>query len=262
MNLITTGHTMFSFFKNKNNTKKHVVFLTGAGLSAPSGLSTFRDSDGLWENHAIDKFCNIHEWKNNFSLVHQFYNQRRLELDIVKPTQGHFLLSNIQKQFPTQVTLFTQNVDDLLERTGAKDVIHLHGFLTELKCLNCKHVFDIGHTEWNETESCPHCHKKTLIKPNVIFFGEQAKHYKTLHEFFKIVYNPDVLFVVIGTSGNVIKTNDLFRQASCKRILCNMHDSINDESLFDKVYKNSIEIAAKDIEYYIHNFLKINKRKR
>src|ERR1043165_7736588 len=127
--------------------KPKLAVITGAGLSAESGLRTFRDQNGLWENHRIEEICHYGTWRDNFDKVHTFYNMRRVQLGEVQPNVGHRALAKWESQYDT--TLLTQNVDDLLETSGAQNVVHLHGHLTRMKCSSCNHSWDIGKRAWD-----------------------------------------------------------------------------------------------------------------
>ena len=131
--------------------RKKIVVLTGAGVSAESGISTFRDSNGLWENHNVEDVASIEGWYRNPSLVLDFYNQRRAQLPTVRPNAAHLAIASLEDEF--DVTVVTQNVDNLHERAGSTRIIHLHGELTKVRPENCYNdrdgyseetVFDIG----------------------------------------------------------------------------------------------------------------------
>ncbi|MBZ7981641.1 NAD-dependent deacetylase [Campylobacter sp. RM12640] len=230
-----------------------LVFLSGAGLSAPSGLSTFRDNDGLWEQYDLDIVCNYQTWIKNFNLVHEFYNKRRFELRKVTPNKMHEKIAEISKRF--EVINFTQNVDDLLERAGCENVIHLHGKLLELHCTNCKDITKLNLNDDLEFkfENCKKCQSK-LIKPSVVFFGEQAPFYTDLYSTFYNL-NEDDLVVIIGTSGAVININYLLRFAKSKNILINLEKNkyIN-EALFSHIIYKSCDECIDELEQIIQEW--------
>lgn len=230
-----------------------LVFLSGAGLSAPSGLSTFRDNDGLWEQYDLDIVCNYQTWIKNFNLVHEFYNKRRLELRKVKPNKMHEKIAEISRHF--EVINFTQNVDDLLERAGCENVIHLHGKLLELHCTNCNDITKLNLNDDLEFkfENCKKCQSK-LIKPSVVFFGEQAPFYTDLYSTFYNL-NEDDLVVIIGTSGAVININYLLRFAKSKNILINLEKNkyIN-EALFSHIIYKSCDECIDELEQIIQEW--------
>jgi len=178
---------------------KKVMIISGAGLSAESGISTFRDSDGLWENYDVMEVCSTQGWRQNRQLVTDFYNARRSDLESKEPNAAHFALAELEKKYPGRVWNLTQNVDNMLEKAGCREVIHLHGTLRDLRCESCYRVFDIGYRAQREDESCVYCGSSS-VRHNVVMFGESAPEYRRIYE---AVDDCD-LFVAIGTSGQVI----------------------------------------------------------
>ena len=124
-----------------------VIIFTGAGISAESGIMTFRDAGGLWENHRLEDVCSYDSLDKNRELVLKFYDTRRVQLSKVKPNKAHIQIAELQKKYPNDIAIITQNVDDLFERAGALKTVHLHGFLTSLKCTICEHKEDIGYAK-------------------------------------------------------------------------------------------------------------------
>jgi NAD-dependent deacetylase len=177
---------------------QHIVILTGAGISAESGIQTFRDAGGLWEGHAVEQVATPEGFAADPVLVHRFYNLRRAALRDVKPNAAHFALGELQAEFGGRVTLVTQNVDDLHERGGSKDVIHMHGELLSAFCTACDH-------HWRQAEDltvetpCPACQTRGGPRPDIVWFGEMP------YEMDRIEYALQScdLFVSIGTSGAV-----------------------------------------------------------
>ena len=178
---------------------KKVMILSGAGLSAESGIRTFRDHDGLWENHDVMKVCSTQGWIEDRKLVTQFYNDRRAELASKEPTHAHRILSQLEQDYRGRIIHLTQNIDNLMEKAGAKDVIHLHGTLTDLRCEACTQTFDVGYAPQQDTIHCPHCGNKR-VRHNVVMFGEAAPEYMHIQESIRQCS----LFIAIGTSGAVI----------------------------------------------------------
>jgi NAD-dependent deacetylase len=204
-----------------------LVIFTGAGLSADSGISTFRDANGLWENHDIEQVATYHTWEANRDIVHRFYNARRMQLAGVEPNAAHHMIARLQERFPDTVVI-TQNIDNLMERAGVRDVMHVHGNLTEMKCKACGHVWDIGYTEWDpDHDRCPNvrgghpCNSRRGVKPNVIFFGEIAPLYPKMWRTFDDLTEQDVL-MVIGTSGQVIDIGQIAGYSVATTILSNL----------------------------------------
>jgi len=235
---------------------KKIVIFSGAGISAESGIKTFRDADGLWENHKIEDICNQYTWEKNYERVHQFYNQRRFQLAEVKPNLAHEIVASIQKKYQDDCIIVTQNVDDMFERAGCKDVIHVHGELTKMECMACGEVYDIGYKEYVQEQECPAC-KNTHIKPYIVFFGGQAPKYMDMYEAFEHLQNEDSIAVVIGTLGNVVQINANLEIMDCKKILNNLEESpYIDDTQFDKVYYENATSACEKIEADIKEFWK------
>lgn len=228
-----------------------VIILSGAGISAESGIPTFRQSDGLWGKYKIQDVCMVGCLHKNRKATIEFYDLRRSELKDKEPNYAHKVISQLKNKYPNDIAVITQNVDDMFEKADCTDVLHLHGFLKELKCKKCNTILDIGYEKQSGNyESCSKCNK--LLRPNIVFFGEQAPKYKDMYEEFM---SCEVL-VVIGTSGAIINA-DMFLNFQMKlSILNNLEPSsyIND-SLYSKVlYKKAtlaIDEIADDIEKYL-----------
>lgn len=178
---------------------KKAMILSGAGLSADSGIRTFRDHGGLWEEYDVMQVCSAQGWREERGLVTRFYNARRKELSGKEPNAAHRALAQLEREFPGRIYNLTQNVDDLLEKAGCKEVIHLHGTLTDLRCEECGHVWEIGYAALSEHDVCPKCESPS-VRHNVVMFGEPAPQYRRIYE----AVNDSTLFVAIGTSGRVI----------------------------------------------------------
>jgi NAD-dependent deacetylase len=178
--------------------KPSIVVLTGAGISAESGLPTFRDKDGLWEGHRVEDVACPDAFRRNPELVQKFYNLRRAALETVEPNAAHLALARLQNQYPGKVTLITQNVDDLHERAGSTGVIHMHGELRRVICNRCDHS-----SEWagdlQTTTPCPSCGRKGGMRPDIVWFGEIPYHM----DFIESVLENADIFAAIGTSGHV-----------------------------------------------------------
>ena len=222
-----------------------VIILSGAGISAESGISTFRDDNGLWENHKIEDVCTNGCLDTNRENTIKFYDMLRVNLEDKKPNYAHEVVAKLKTKYPDDIAVITQNVDDMFEKAGCNDVLHLHGFLQELRCVKCKKILNIKYEEqFGKYENCPKCNK--LLRPN-----ENAPNYQDMYKKF----DDCEVFVVIGTSGAVIHT-DMFLNPQIKlSILNNLQESqfIND-SVYSKVlYKKAtlaIDEIASDIEEY------------
>lgn len=175
-----------------------IVLLTGAGISAESGLPTFRGPDGLWEGHRVEDVASPEAFQGNPELVHRFYNLRRAALATVAPNAAHLALARLQREHPGAVTLVTQNVDDLHERAGSTGVLHMHGELRRFRCVRCDAT-----GEWSGTmdtvTACPGCGQCGGMRPDIVWFGEMPYHLKQISEAIDAA---DV-FCAIGTSGHV-----------------------------------------------------------
>ncbi|HOX83733.1 MAG TPA: NAD-dependent deacylase [Chryseolinea sp.] len=171
---------------------KSLVVLTGAGISAESGIPTFRDSDGLWEGHKVEDVATPEGWHKNQRLVLEFYNQRRKKALEVKPNRGHEILFELEKYF--KVTIVTQNVDDLHERAGSSNIIHLHGSLFESRStVNEELIYPIQGWELNIGDTCE---RGSQLRPNIVWFGEQVP----LIEVASVHASHADVFLVVGTS--------------------------------------------------------------
>ena len=172
--------------------KKKLVVLTGAGISAESGIATFRDSGGLWEGHRVEDVATPEGWKANPGLVLDFYNQRRKQALTVKPNRGHEILKELEDQF--DVTAITQNVDDLHERAGSKNVIHLHGSLFESRSTVDENlIYNMNGWELKLGDTCE---RGSQLRPNIVWFGEMVPMIELAS---KIASHADV-FLIVGTS--------------------------------------------------------------
>lgn len=171
---------------------KKLVVLTGAGISAESGIATFRDSGGLWEGYRVEDVATPEGWRKNPDLVLDFYNQRRKQALHVKPNRGHEILKELEDQF--DVTVITQNVDDLHERAGSKNVIHLHGSLFESRStLDEDLTYKIDGWELKLGDKCE---RGSQLRPNIVWFGEMVPMIEVAS---RIAADADI-FLVVGTS--------------------------------------------------------------
>jgi len=229
-----------------NNKKVYIV--SGAGLSAESGIRTFRDTDGLWEEYSIEEVCSVGGFMRDRQKVLDFYDARRADIEQKEPNYAHKRLAELKKAYPDNIIILTQNVDDMLERAGCEGVIHLHGTLTDLRCEVCETVFPIGYRS-QENAMCPTC-ESFKIRHNVVMFGEAAPAYEHLHK----LYNEAELVVVIGTSGQVIDTAYM-AQLVGNSILNNLDiDENHDQYFATKLYMPATE-AADEIYELVEKFL-------
>ena len=194
--------------------KKKLVVLTGAGVSAESGVSTFRDSDGLWEQHKVEDVASIEGWYRNPALVLDFYNARRAQLAQVKPNAAHYAIAELEKEY--DVTVITQNVDNLHERAGSTRLIHLHGELTKVRPENCfnemdgfseETVFDIGFDPIHIGDNAPN---GAQLRPHIVWFGEAVPK---INAAIDAVEAADIMLIV-GTSLQVYPAASLYAYAN------------------------------------------------
>lgn len=175
-----------------------IVILTGAGISAESGVSTFRDKDGIWSKIDYRDVATPEGFARNPARVHEFYNMRRQAVRQVEPNAAHFALARLEQEYPGDVLVITQNVDSLHEAAGTKNLIHMHGQHNQVVCSNCGHRMP-----WAEDLSvdakCPHCHMLGMLRPDVVWFGEMPYHMDRIQKALVTCE----LFISIGTSGTV-----------------------------------------------------------
>lgn len=224
-----------------------ILFFSGAGLSADSGLSTFRDSGGLWDKYDIDKVCNIATWIQNYELVHEFYNMRRTEYKKAEPNAMHLLIADMQKRYGKErVGIITQNVDTLLEKAGCEDVMHVHGRIDRIYCVQCLRESFIDYEFGGAVCECG-CE---IFKPSIVFFGEAAPMYKPMYEKISELNEHD-LIVVVGTNGSVVPIDYLIGTKrlgiKARRALCNLESSehINEENYDFVFFEKAAEAAPK-----------------
>ncbi len=212
---------------------KKIVILTGAGMSAESGIDTFRDANGLWEGHDVMEVASPEGFEKNPELVLDFYNQRRRQLSSVKPNQGHLNLTVLEEKYDVQI--ITQNVDDLHERAGSSNVLHLHGELKKARSVanendifTCEGDIKLGDLAKDGNQ----------IRPHIVWFGEAVP---MIEKACKIVEQADIL-VVIGTSMQVYPAAGLvnFAKGSCEKYFIDPKPSIDENALSNlKIIKDT-----------------------
>lgn len=193
--------------------RKKIAVLTGAGVSAESGISTFRDSDGLWENHKVEDVASIEGWYRDRKVVLDFYNARRAQLAGVRPNAAHMAIASLESEY--DVTVVTQNVDNLHERAGSTRIIHLHGELTKVRpedrCNDLdgfseETVFDIGYDAVHVGDMAPN---GAQLRPHIVWFGEAVPK---IDQAIDAVEAADIVLIV-GTSLQVYPAAGLYRYA-------------------------------------------------
>ena len=212
-----------------------VVILTGAGISAESGIRTFRASDGLWEEHRIEDVATPMGWERNPQLVWDFYQARRNQLFEVEPNPGHTALTTLEDHLDDML-LVTQNVDNLHERAGSKNLIHIHGELEKLRCEECHHV-DVmmePHDLGSSFVSCPLC-TNTMMRPHIVWFHEMPMQMAEIEN----ALNQCDVFIAIGTSGHVYPAAGFLASAKQQGSYCigiNLDAPLNYD-LFDEFHQ-------------------------
>jgi len=187
---------------------QNIVILTGAGVSAESGIDTFRDGGGLWEQHRVEDVATPAAFVRDPDLVHRFYDARREAIQTKVPNAAHDALARLDAAWPGELLIVTQNVDDLHERAGAKRLIHMHGEHLNAWCTGCD-----TRSRWTgpliERPACPACGVAGLLRPDVVWFGEMPYHMDAIYH----ALNRADLFVSIGTSGAVYPAAGFVREA-------------------------------------------------
>jgi NAD-dependent deacetylase len=177
-----------------------IVILTGAGISKESGLDTFRDTDGIWANVRLEDVATPEAFQRNPRLVHDFYNARRRALNdaSVAPNPGHLALARLEREWPGPVLLVTQNIDNLHERAGSRQLLHMHGEVQKVRCQECRGVF-AWYEDLGVGDTCPGCGDPGGLRPHVVWFGEMPLAMDRIYAALEACS----LFISIGTSGSV-----------------------------------------------------------
>lgn len=225
-----------------------ITVLTGAGISAESGIQTFRSEDGLWENHRIEDVATPEGYLRNPELVQDFYNQRRHDLQQpnIKPNAAHIALAQLESHPQIDLTLVTQNIDDLHERAGSQSVIHMHGELLKVRCPESQQV--IRWTD-NLTQSslCHCCQLANPLRPHVVWFGEVPLE---LERIYAALASSD-LFIAIGTSGSVYPAAGFVQEATAAGAMTvelNLKASIIETQFKRKLYGPASQIVPHFVE--------------
>lgn len=207
-------------------TGKSIVILTGAGISAESGIPTFRASDGLWEEHRIEDVATPEAFQRDPKLVQHFYNKRRQPLlnDDVAPNSAHVALAKLEQQFDGKVTLITQNIDNLHEQGGSTHVLHMHGEILKVRCTITGQEFPCL-SDVSVDDLCECCQQAGNLRPHIVWFGEMPLY---MDEIYQAISECD-LFVAIGTSGNVYPAAgfvQMAQQARADTLEINLEESL------------------------------------
>lgn len=206
------------------NSPQRIVVLTGAGISAESGISTFRDNNGLWENHRFEDLATPEAFVHHPKRVQRFYNLRRAQLHSVEPNAAHIALAKFEADFKGDFLLVTQNVDDLHERAGSQQPLHMHGELRKVRCTRCQAVHE-HHQDISVDSRCPSCESPTL-RPHIVWLGEMPLGLEQIDE---AIQSCD-LFISIGTSGHVYPAAGFVERANqvgARTLEINLEPSLN-----------------------------------
>jgi len=187
---------------------KNIAILTGAGISAESGLSTFRDEEGMWNKHRVEDVATIQAFYRNPDFVHKFYNNMKGDLINAEPNAAHLAITELQQKSGANISVITQNVDTLHEKAGNQNIYHIHGVINQAVCLNCDEIMETWGEVTTKTQ-CPKCGLDNVLKPNIVFFGENL----LCMNIVDYVLRSCDLFISIGTSGEVFPANTFARSA-------------------------------------------------
>ncbi len=229
--------------------KKHIVVLTGAGVSQESGIKTFRDSDGLWEGHDVQEVATPEGFARNPELVQEFYNQRRAQLKEVKPNEAHFALVALQDKY--EVSIITQNVDDLHERAGSTEVVHLHGQLNKVRSTQYE---DLVYDWDKDLKMGDKCAKGYQLRPHIVWFGEAVPMLDTAVD---IITQANIV-IIIGTSMQVYPAASLvgFAPAATPIYYIDPNPTLNYELKIASHVEVIKEKAGKGVSTLVGNLLK------
>lgn len=222
-----------------------IVVLTGAGISAESGIRTFRAADGLWEDHRIEDVASPEGFARNPALVQRFYNERRRKLfdSSVQPNAAHIALAAFERTFPGEFLLVTQNVDDLHERAGSNQLIHMHGELLKMRCSMSQQIFPIQGDLLSE-QRCECCALTGTLRPHIVWFGEMPLE---MERIYAALDRCD-LFVSIGTSGNVYPAAGFVqaaRAAGAHTVELNLEPSMQRSSFVEARHGRASEVVPR-----------------
>jgi NAD-dependent deacetylase len=218
-----------------------VVVLTGAGISAESGIRTFRGADGLWEGHRIEDVASSEGFMRDPATVYRFYNERRRQLvsPAIAPNPAHAALARLEEHLSDDFLLVTQNIDDLHKRVGSRRVLPMHGELRKTRCDACHAVPDFD-SDFDHATPCPACGHAGKLRPHVVWFGEMPLY---MEEIYQALMNCDI-FAAIGTSGHVYPAAgfvDLAARAGAQTVEINLERSAVHSAFDDAIYGPATE---------------------
>lgn len=232
----------------------NIVILTGAGISRESGIASFRDVDGIWAKVRLEDVANPGAFARNPESVHQFYNKRRSQLlsGTIRPNDAHQALAELERRWKGNLLLITQNIDDLHERAGSANVLHMHGEILKVRCEECGEVASWT-TDLSLTTNCPSCGVGSHMRPHVVWFGETPLGQREIYEALKQSH----IFISIGTSGNVYPAANLVeiaRRAGAHTVELNLEPSSGASYFAERIYG----LATHIVPNYVHRMLQHN----
>ena len=226
-----------------------VVVITGAGISAESGLNTFRDANGYWQKYRFEEIASPLAWQNNPEIVLEFYNERRQQLPMVQPNEAHYSLKRLEEKY--RVTIITQNVDDLHERAGSSNILHLHGELVKARSsIDSEYVEIIGYRDIALGDKCPKGHQ---LRPHIVWFGETVDMISLAIEITALAD----MIIIIGTSLQVYPAASLIQYA--KRDTPIFYIDPQPNSISNIRYKLISERASVGVPALVSQLLKSGK---
>jgi NAD-dependent deacetylase len=233
----------------------HIVVLTGAGLSAESGLHTFRDKDGIWARYDYREVATPEGYHRNPVLVLNFYNERRRQNADVQPNAAHDALARLEAEYPGKVLVVTQNIDPLHGLAGSKNLVHMHGEIQKALCGACGQRQAIGHNDLTLDSVCPVCAQRGYMRPDVVWFGEMPYHMERISD---ALCTCD-LFISIGTSGTVYPAAGFVleaRSAGAHTVELNLEPSLVASGFHEAIHGRATEV----VPAYVDRLLSVARR--
>lgn len=220
-----------------------IVVLTGAGISAESGIETFRAADGLWENHRVEDVATPEAFQRDPELVHRFYNARREKLlsPSIEPNAAHYALAELEQRYPGEVLLVTQNIDNLHERAGSQNLIHMHGELLNMRC-SASGVVHYFEGKSSPQDRCICCDLTGALRPDIVWFGEMPMQMDRIYHALERC----ALFVSIGTSGHVYPAAGFVQVANAvgaRTVELNLEPSKTQSAFDEHVYGTASQVV-------------------
>jgi NAD-dependent deacetylase len=228
----------------------NLTILTGAGISAESGIQTFRDGGGLWHEHDVMKVASLKGFEAEPDLVHAFYNQRRQDAQTVHPNDAHHALAELEEAWADKgaFLVITQNVDDLHRRAGTKNIAHIHGEIDKVICRSCEHA-EVTTNDVDASTVCGKCGAATM-RPDVVWFGEMPKY---LNEIETVLDNTDI-YVTIGTSGSVMPASlfaEVVKQANPAAEVIEVNIQPTNAPVYTKVIDGTASRGVRELVDYL-----------